>query len=1088
MSTDEGGSLPAASTGVFGRTLVLASAGSGKTYQLSSRLVGLLAAGAPPSSILASTFTRKAAGEILERVLLRLARAATDAAQAAELAASLPADLPAERRTQAAFRELLVATVGELHRLQVHTLDAFMHRAVRSFALELGLPSSWEVGEGPRTKALRSQAVEEVLRSEDRATLVELVRLVHLGGTNRPVHATLLDLVDGVHGLYRELDPAVAEPWGFEGAWGEGDPAAWDQMADRLAHAAALQFEDQGETTNWRKAVERMEAGLRVRDPGAVLGQTLWTNAFKGDLPKFDRKPIHPELLRVLHEMRELLPALVGPTYQRRMEALGRFLPRYDARLAALRRDRGLYGFGDLVHALASAGALGRADELYYRLDGQIRHLLLDEFQDTSVAQWQALAPLADELLSGYEGERAFYVVADPKQSIYGWRGGEPLLLGRIRARYTLGEATLEKSWRSSPVVLDFVNRVFRDLPRNPVLDDERDRTVAAAWMQGFREHVAAYPELSGRVEVVAGPDAEDAAARGQALLRAAALAVRDLNRAAPGITIGVLTRTNRTAARLMAHLRELEVEASEEGGVPVVDSAPVLAILGLLSAADHPGDRVGAYLAARSPLGPRLGLGDVRDAGQVERVGRRLRARLLAEGYGPVVSELAHLVRPGASPRDARRLDQLVELAFEWTATLRPGDFVRAVEEARREDAGAASVRIMTVHRSKGLEFDAVVLAELDASIGRGGQPPSALPYRAEAGGPVTRLLPGLSSALAPLFPQLDHALAQRHEAELRDALSTFYVALTRARRGVYIFLAPDGKGPSKARSLGRLLREAPALRESAPPEGFAPDAFNEKGRLEAGTLVYASGDPAWHRGVGEAPPAVARTGRRPSAVRLAASPRRRGLPRRSPSELEGGPRVPLADLLEPLPRGALDRGTLVHAWLEEVEWLPRGAPAPALDALVARGRALAPRFEGLEGLAERFLAWIEAPAIRELLDPEAWPRGTRVLRELPFVVRDAGGLLQGVADRVHVPPEGAGGLVVIDWKTDAVVPAQAEAFHARVERYRPQMEAYLSALPGILGADPAAVEGRLVFLEAGRVIPVLPVTPERALVPGEG
>jgi ATP-dependent helicase/nuclease subunit A len=1080
MTNDPGGSLPAGSTRVFGRTLVLASAGSGKTYQLSSRLIGLLAAGAPAESVLASTFTRKAAGEILERVLLRLARASLGEDDARELADSLPGDLPADRRTSEAFRRLLLDAVRDLHRLQVHTLDAFMHRAVRAFALELGLPANWEVGEDPRSTALRSRAVEEVLRDDDRGALVELVRLVHLGGANRAVHGALLDLVDGFHGLYRELDPAVDAPWGFAGGWPSLPESRWDEHADRVGRAGAIQVEAHGTDHNWTVSLERIEAALRARDPAKLLDQTLWKNAFEKDPPAYSRKPIHGDLIAAFDDLARELPALVGPAWQRRMEALGRFLPRYDARIGALRRAHGRFGFDDLVHALTAAGALGRADELYYRLDGRIRHVLLDEFQDTSSAQWSALAPLVEELLSGYEHERAFLVVADPKQSIYGWRGGEPRLLEGIRERHRLEVETLERSWRSSPVVLDFVNRVFEGLPGNPLLDGPGDAEVAAAWMEAFRPHVAQHGELPGRVEVVTGPDGENTGARGDALVRFTADRVRELHEAAPGITIGILTRTNRTAARLMAELRERGVEASEEGGVPVVDSAPVVAILGLLSAADHPGDGVGAYLAARSPLGPWLGLERSGDPAAVERVARRLRARLLSKGYGHVVSRLADRMRPGAADRDLRRLDQLVELAFEWKPTLRPRDFVRQVEAARREDVAASAVRIMTIHRSKGLEFDAVVLPELDTPLGGSGRLKPAVPWRAEPTGPVSRILPGMPGALAALFPELRPALSQAHEAELRDAFSLLYVAITRARQGVHIFLQPDGKNPSRARTAARLVRAAPGLERG---EGFHPEAFEGKGRLLAGAVVYESGDPLWYRareGAEERSGAIAGAFPRvpPGRVALATSPRRRLLPRRTPSELEGGPRQPLADLLRTPPQGALERGTLVHAWLEEFEWLDQ---VPSVEALVESGRRRAPGFAGLEDLARRFRSWIEAPEVRRTLDRSAWPEGTVVLRELPFVVRDRDGILQGVADRVLRVPGASPRLVVVDWKTDAVGPGDTAAFEARVDRYRPQMEAYLGALAPLEPVRPESVEGLLVFLEAGRAVPVSPVPAAR-------
>jgi ATP-dependent helicase/nuclease subunit A len=1074
-------------TGVFGRVLVTASAGSGKTYQLSSRLVGLLAAGAPPDSILASTFTRKAAGEILERVLLRLARAALDPREAAALADSLPAGVPPERTTPEAFSRLLREVVGSLHRLQVQTLDAFVNRVVRAFALELGLPPGFDMGDEPDHATLRGRAVEEVLREGDPGFLGGLVRLVRLGGADRAVHRDLLSAVQGIHALWRERDPAAPDPWGFENAgtrWPALPASRWEELAEGVAAAGRRHLEETGPTRNLEGALGRIDAALRSGDAGAVVKETLWRNALAEDAdpPKYSGKEIHPALVEAFRAVARDLPALVGPAFHRQMEALGRLLPAWDTHLSRLRRARGLFGFDDLVHALAAGGALGAADALYYRLDARIRHVLLDEFQDTSTRQWAALEPLVDELLSGYAGERALFVVGDPKQSIYGWRGGEPRLLDDLRARPGLAEDTLARSWRSSPVVLDFVNRTFRDLPAHPVLSDGGDAEVAARWMEGFALHEAARPELPGRVEIASGPDAPDGAARAAALLERAADRVVELHRLHPGMEIGILVRKNATGARMMALLRERGVEASEEGGVPVADAPAVVAILALLRAADHPGDRISAYLVARSPLGPALGLRDYRDPRAVERVGRRIRAELLAEGYGPVVARLARALRPGASARELRRLDQLVALAFEGEgrATLRPSDFVHRVRSARREDPATAPVRIMTIHRSKGLEFDAVVLPELDGGgRGGGGLGATALPLRRAPGGPVERILPDLPKDLAPFFPDVEAAREARDEGVLRDWLSGLYVGVTRARHALFLFLPPDGKTRTSARSWARLLREAPGLRD---PEGFGPDegpvpeAFDGKGRLLPSARVFTAGDPEWWRGVEGRREADAPTRNR-APVPMAPSPRRRLLPVRTPSELEGGRKRPLGDFLRSVPEGAAERGTLVHAWLEEVGWLDEGAPPPDA-ALRATARRVAPRMGGpeLDALVARFAGWIAAPEARRFLDRGGWPEGTEPLREVPFVARDEGGILHGKADRVlRIPRKGTPGrvdrLVVVDWKTDEVAEGERGA---RAGYYRPQMEAYLRALARVEGVEPGAVEGWIVFLPAGRAVEV--------------
>ena len=129
------------------RELVLASAGSGKTYNLSSRIIELLASGAPPGAILASTFTRKAAGEILDRVLIRLAGGALDADRASELGRDAHPRLAAP----AECKGLLARLLTDLNQMNVGTLDAFFIRVVDAYRrVDRGSASHRGRAGGPR--------------------------------------------------------------------------------------------------------------------------------------------------------------------------------------------------------------------------------------------------------------------------------------------------------------------------------------------------------------------------------------------------------------------------------------------------------------------------------------------------------------------------------------------------------------------------------------------------------------------------------------------------------------------------------------------------------------------------------------------------------------------------------------------------------------------------------------------------------------------------------------------------------------------------------------------------------------------------
>jgi ATP-dependent helicase/nuclease subunit A len=1057
---------------ITGRILLLASAGSGKTYRLSSQLIGLLAAGVPPGEILASTFTRKAAGEITDRILERLAEGVTSAAKSAELRDSMPAGVPPGSVSDEAWGPLLVATVRGLHRLQIQTLDAFFHRVVRVYEHELGLPEGWGIARDPDRDRLRSMAVEGALDELDQGVMVEMVRLSGRGGADRAVHRLLTEATASLHRIYRELDPSVPAPWGFAGGVSNFPPVPDDEFEEAVGKLVEVELpltKAGTENANWVRARATAVNALRRRDWEGFFEKGFSPAILQGR-DTFSRCGIPDEMVALHEVFFRAARAELGPDYHRRMAALGRFLPEYDARIRDLARTERLYDFESLTWALSEGGGLGRGEELYYRLDGRIRHVLLDEFQDTSTSQWAALEPLAGEILSGSEDDRAIFIVADPKQSIYGWRGGEPGILDHIMERYGVEPGSMSDNWRSSQVVLDTVNRVFEDFVESPVLADAK--ATAMRWQEAFDHHTARR-DLPGHVRLEVGPydrTAGNSRFRPMLLSRAADL-VKTLHREAPGATIGVLTRTNRDAAYIMATLRHGGIEASEEGGVPIADSSAVLSVLALLRVADHPGDRISAYLAAKTPSGRLVGLGtdDWDRLSRVEAVATEIRQALLDRGYGAVVTEWVRRLRPEASTRDRIRLGQLGELAFRWDerATLRPMDFVRFVETSKAEDPAASAVRVMTIHAAKGLEFDAVVLPSLDSIRPGEASRDTYFPLRQGGAGPVTRVFPAIPSKYRALFPEVDGAVDQARERHVRDSLSALYVALTRARHALHILVPPVNPGSSGTGSAATLVTDA-----------LAP---GDEDLEVPGTILHEHGDPRWWKdsrlkGTRLRPLTVARPGvARGDTVQVAPAARGRMLPRRAPSDLEGGGRVSLGRILRP-PRGrGLQVGSVVHAWLEAIEWIEDGIPDR--DTLLTLAGTVAPEFGDPEDLVTRFAGWIEQPDVRAALSKEGLPAGASAEREVPFVVRDGSRLLQGIADRVvRIPDEGGERLRIIDWKTDLVDPDAPGGLSERADFYLPQLEAYAKAFARIHRLPPERVEAQLVFLQAGRVIPLHP------------
>jgi ATP-dependent exoDNAse (exonuclease V) beta subunit len=1050
--------------------LILASAGTGKTYQLTGQFLGLLFDGVPPERILATTFTRKAAGEILDRVLERLVEGATSDEHRAALGDALGRDdVTAER-----CRELLAHLTRNLDTFQVRTIDSFFVHVVRLFALDLELPPSWGIASARRDEALRSEAMQDVLRDGQDAELLELLRELHDGGASRGVHQAMLDRAG-------KLRPVFLESAGD--AWGGVDPGARPSDAELEAAVRALQAAELPTTAKgapnkvWANARTSLLERAAEEDWVELLSKGLGAKVLAG-AAKFSRHPISDEVRAAIEPIvRRAAHAWLSALRERNLATLS-LLERFERAYDQRKRAAGAYRFDDLPQALAPRAAGerpldARELDLWFRLDGRIDHLLLDEFQDTSPVQWRVLENIASELAADGTGERTFFCVGDVKQSIYGFRQAEPRLLAELPEMLPgLEPETMETSHRSSRVVLETVNHVFGALERNAAIagdDLAPHREAARRWQRGFPAHVAA-KDLPGAAFVVeARPRDADAGEKVEAtLLERAVERTVELCTQSPVATVGVLMRERKHIALLIHRLRRHGIDASGEGGNELTDSEAVLAFLALLHLADHPADRAAAFHVASSRFGAYVGLAPDAADDAIREIARELRARLAAEGLGAVCAAFARRVSADEewSAWDRTRFAQLADLAFafEAEAGLRSSDFVDHVRTERVEAPGGARVRVMTIHGSKGLEFDAVVLPELHKKLV--GARSGLLVDRPRAAGLIETVSLSPGQKLLAVHPRLAELYDQTTARMFEDGLCNLYVALTRAKRRLDLvvpWVDPDASSSSPS--------AADFVRAALPPsEVHEPDAAGVVWSHPAGS----SGD-AWAAGLAEegddAPPAPA-----VESLGLAPSTRLRNLPRRSPSAAGGAGVVRAGALFAD--RGGARRGTLLHRWLEELEWL-EGFDLDEEHAL-AIGAELEPDEDARRAALADLRAALDAEEIRDALSRAGCraPDGVEleVRNELSFsvVLPDAGDgdqLWTGSIDRLVVARRGDQVVwaEVLDHKTGR---PDADELAERIEHYRAQLASYARVVAAQTGLDAEAIPLRLVFLDLGRVV----------------
>lgn len=1051
--------------------LLLASAGTGKTYQLANHFAGLLAAGVAPERILATTFTRKAAGEILDRVLARLGEAATEGEQGArareDFARSAKSVDPGIGGSMSAAhcRSTLARLLRAIDRFQVRTLDSFFVGLARLFAMELEIAPTWRMADDAVQRAVVLEGVARVIEELDFDEQLTLLRGIATSVAGRDASGALASAITAADELAR-----IAE----DGAWDGVPPMQWPEESE-VEEARRVVLEARPPTTKtgtpdklWSKALEVVREVVLLDPLDPAFGEMtpgLLVKAVEGK-EQFNRKPIPEPLGDALRVFGWLQAAAGIAQIVARNRANARLLTAYEDVDRALRSELGIYRFSDFSRALLLGPAATDSDlwlsDLAYRLDGRLDHVLLDEFQDTAPSQWRLLEPVANEVVSGGEGSagapRTLFCVGDVKQSIYGWRGAEPALLGRMGERMPMLDVeSLTVSWRSSQIVLDTVNRVFEGVAGRACLAGEaRDAPRAAAeeWEAGFARHETAEPlrdVLGGEARLWQSRAKEDGESEGAPASELAVETVAAIAAAHPSASIAVLVRAKAEIPRIRFLLGERGLEASDEGGNPLTDSLGVTWILALLQLADHPHDGVARLQVARSPFAREFGLdlGTVEtDRGRedAERIARRVREDLLHRGYGAFCAVRAESLGAEASDWDARRLEQLVDLAltYDARATLRPIDFVDLVRSQRVPDPTASRIKVMTIHASKGLEFDAVVLPELGRSIRL--TPVGVLSRSASETEPPNLLSVVPKKSLALQHGVLGEVFESAEKRAMTDALSALYVAMTRAKHCLELIVPPPPKRESNPVALRPANLVRPALEEKEPDakavrEG-EPVMLWEHPHSSDGWGAGSSGAEAMY--VPE------------PNLELAPEPARKA--ELTPSTIDGG-------AVSPADGTAKRLGTLVHALFEGVEWSEGESRTDdelrAVCARVDRGPG-APVDEAIT----RFRAALASDAGREVF---AKPAGAcRVLNERSFDVETTDAdpdafRIRGAIDRL-VLWTSEGSIVraeIVDFKVVAAATEQDV-----VDASRAQLDAYRRAIRQLFGLDDAAMTVSILWL----------------------
>ena len=1082
--------------------LIRANAGTGKTFQLTNRFLALVLRGHSPDTILATTFTRKAASEIRERVFRRL----LEAINSPERALALGQHIGIPRLTVAQCESALLSLLGSQHRLRIGTIDALFMEIARLFFLESGLPARWEIS----TIADERGALTEALL----ATLEELASEDDLGERCATITGSRAASVI-ISPLLRHLRPSLelsrsSSPDAWKVPLVSEEPPPLSLFTEAL-HSMPIPLTKGSPPTPfaaWVTAREDLLSLTETVNALGVLDVTLIKKVLE-ESPTFARAPItdsHRSMLVPL--ARAAIDALLLKT-SAQTAALRRFMDNFRSSLDAIKFRTNRYSFDDIKHILRFASSRITELDLFFRLDSSIRHLLIDEFQDTSLDQWQVLEPLVSEILSAEPGERTFLCVGDEKQSIYDWRGGTPHLFAHLETRYeSLRSTPLSRSFRSSQAIMDLVNRVLERAPHTPAVSAHP--AAAAEWIARITKHETAL-DSPGYVRIErfaeknradsddSGEDGESISVDGTGIERAVTL-VEEIRKAQPRATIGVLLRRNKFQPTILAELISRGIGASGEGGTPLTSSPIVRALLALLTWIEHPVDTIARFQVWHSPLrqgyralseednlvqGSSYGLA-ARGADGEMRYDESLflateREHIWREGIGSYLTRV--LARVGIERGvEASLVDHFLDAAYRFDGKSRFPEIDRFIEEIRATSVSLesqAAVRVMTVHKAKGLEFDAVILLDLEQRVSnnRGTSLLAERPSRLEE---PTAVWIRPSSKVIEQHPRLAKAESDRLSEAISGQLALLYVAITRPRHALFVLLS-DKISPT---SLNELLSQSLSL----PPSTDSPSSNErEDESLEQASpsLIYEGGSRDWFPAVStNVAPSEHERIVFPPLFRSPNGIHRRALLAQTPSTRPISSRF--VDTLDSKDPAAQQFGISVHALCESIEWLPP-LSAPLLAESVPATDVSAQTY-----LLER----LSIPAIRNIFDYKAVRMQLggefsdekdiqlELWRERPFALRLGGKVVAGVFDRVVIARNPDGNplrAIIYDFKTDRVSAATA---HIHATRYRNQLALYRAALLAILGVGEALdqvvageekVSAELVLLDPGVAVKLL-------------
>lgn len=736
-----------------------ASAGSGKTFALSVRFLALLFKGANPSEILTLTFTKKATAEMKERILdyLKILQKenlesekekSQNILKELEEKYHLDPDL-VRNSAQKIYQRFLNAEI------RISTIDAFFQSILRKFCWFVGLSANFEVNED--TEVHQQQLNESFLSALNSEQLEELSAfIVQCLSYDNYTSDSILERLRFLKNKLYLFDPNKKDP-------------AFDEEGF-LEKLRNLNNQIQSIET----ALDRAKEAIKCDSFRGFLNSSLTWLKKKSEYQSFKKlKNEIPTLESECEEIENDLKRYYEAKETAIFKKFPKFIQLYDnatSKIQALDFD----AIKDKVHVLLNGYEEMPAEFFYFRLDSKIAHILIDEFQDTSLNDYKILAPFIDEIKAGIgqaKWHRSVFFVGDVKQSIYAFRGSFSSLFESVSKDFY--HDNLEFNHRSAPLIINYVNTIFKKAYQNS----------PTAYLE------QKYPKTSQNKHVTDGYVKVSLVADEKELLLEQILqeAQNLLDHHIDPKDITILCATNDDALEIKNYLQEClsEIYPSTESSTRLSQFVESKIIKNALE-----------YALAEEPYKPFYKHSVLKLAGYLHD------DAIALPGFNPKKESVAGFVW---------KVMELFELYGEPAQScleLAVGcedanDFLEKLEAKEIASFNAKGAQIMTIHRSKGMQFPYVIVCE---RLGNPKSNHSNQLLEEYDGAELTRLYYRMKNREV-VDKDYARALDKEEAAKDHEEINVYYVAFTRAELGL-IVVAKDKK-ESKKESKNKTMRE---------------------------------------------------------------------------------------------------------------------------------------------------------------------------------------------------------------------------------------------------------------------------------------